>query len=256
MSKPDIANETTGIIQAELKEYGISSWVENRGKHIAVAWTYNGKARTLICARTPSDYRAILNQRGELRRMLKADGASCIKPQVLSFDHALSVPRNPPPRPDRLVMLEQTIDTLVDMMAELQHEQLALKERLANVRANVTLSFDTPSKVEAVLQDTPTMAIINAELAEPVTELGKLPVRRNERDERIIAALAEFNNWVHISEIVKKVSPSVATAKSREYAYSSVSAQLYRLKNIKGLVESGQRGFWKLTADTVREATA
>ena len=252
MARPNIANETTDMVQAELKKYGISSWIEDRGKHIAVAWTYKGKPRTLFCARTPSDYRAMLNQRAELRRMLRADGTTRTVSQVLSLDHALSAPKDPPPRPDRLVTLERTIDTLVDMMAELQHEHIALKERLANVRANVTLSFEPPSRAEAPLERQQEQVALT-----PVqVELPRLPIRRNERDERVLAALAEFNGWVHIADIVKKVAPSVANVKSRETAYSSVSAQLYRLKNIKGLVESGQRGFWKLTADTVREATA
>ena len=249
MSRPNIANETTDMVQAELKEYGINSWLEDRGKHIAVAWTFNGKPRTLICARTPSDYRAILNQRADCRRMLRADGATRLVPQVLTLEHALSPPKSVEPQATRLVSLERTIDVLVDMMAELQHEHVALKERLANLKGTVSFSFDSVAAKPEVFVEEITLAPVAAKAYSDVTLEGT-PRKRAAKGQRqglILSALAARGGWVSTADIVK-----AARGDTTEQA---VSAALHQLK-IKGLVENGQRGYWKLTADTVREATA
>ena len=59
---------------SELKSHGIEPIIVHGGKHIKVTWSYQGKNRTLVVPYTPSDYRAIRNNRSALRRILRQDG--------------------------------------------------------------------------------------------------------------------------------------------------------------------------------------
>lgn len=69
-----IHNECIEAAVKELEASGIEPTVRHGGKHIAVLWVHNGQERVFHTAATPSDYRAPLNVRSDIRRMLRNDG--------------------------------------------------------------------------------------------------------------------------------------------------------------------------------------
>jgi hypothetical protein len=57
-----------------LKSRGFVPIVSNGGRHLRIHWFDNGRRYTLYIPSTPSDYRARLNSRATLRRMLRNNG--------------------------------------------------------------------------------------------------------------------------------------------------------------------------------------
>lgn len=67
-------NECLDAALAELRAVGIEPIIEHGGKHILVKWAHNGCARLHTVPKTPSDWRTPLNNRSQIRSILKADG--------------------------------------------------------------------------------------------------------------------------------------------------------------------------------------
>lgn len=67
-------NDCTKAAFQELEAVGIKGRLEDRGKHQALVWQHQGAERQLIIAISPSDWRAPMATRSEIRKMLKADG--------------------------------------------------------------------------------------------------------------------------------------------------------------------------------------
>lgn len=69
-----ISNACIDAAVAELRACNIEPTISHGGKHIAIEWKHNGQNRTFTTAATPSDHRAPLNARTDVRRMLRNDG--------------------------------------------------------------------------------------------------------------------------------------------------------------------------------------
>lgn len=69
-----ISNECIEAAFAELRDVGIEPTVRPSGKHAAIVWLHGGIERVYYTALTPSDRRAHLNVRSDVRRILRADG--------------------------------------------------------------------------------------------------------------------------------------------------------------------------------------
>lgn len=70
-----MANEVVEAVLAELEAVGIKGRVEIGGKHHCVVWSPPvGADERTICASTPGDVRAVLNQRAYIRRKLREYG--------------------------------------------------------------------------------------------------------------------------------------------------------------------------------------
>lgn len=69
-----MTNECLDAALAELRGAGIEPRVEHGGKHIRILWECRGQSRMYVTASTPSDRRAHLNVRSDIRRMLRKDG--------------------------------------------------------------------------------------------------------------------------------------------------------------------------------------
>jgi Rha family phage regulatory protein len=67
-------NECVDSVLTELSAVGIEPTVEQGRKHIKIEWEHHGSPRTYVTATTPSDRRAHLNVRADVRRMLRLDG--------------------------------------------------------------------------------------------------------------------------------------------------------------------------------------
>lgn len=61
----------SGIVVAALQEEGLSCIVEPGRKHIKVRWFAHGRQHVYLCAKTPSDWRALMNCRSRIRRTLR-----------------------------------------------------------------------------------------------------------------------------------------------------------------------------------------
>jgi hypothetical protein len=57
-----------------LRARGFVPIVSNGGRHLRIRWFDNGRRYTLYIPSTPSDYRARLNSRATLRRILRSNG--------------------------------------------------------------------------------------------------------------------------------------------------------------------------------------
>lgn len=69
-----ISNECIEAACAELRAVGIEPTVRPSGKHAAIVWFHGDIERVYHTALTPSDRRAHLNVRSDVRRILRADG--------------------------------------------------------------------------------------------------------------------------------------------------------------------------------------
>lgn len=70
-----MANEVIEAVLVELETVGIKGRVEVGGKHHYVLWAApDGTQEKTVCASTPGDVRAVLNQRAYIRRKLREYG--------------------------------------------------------------------------------------------------------------------------------------------------------------------------------------
>lgn len=66
-------NECVAVAIKEIEEAGYKAKVEHRGKHLAVVWEQGGQPTTYFVPSSPSDRRAWLNCRADVRRMLRVE---------------------------------------------------------------------------------------------------------------------------------------------------------------------------------------
>lgn len=69
-----MSNECLDAAVAELNAVGITPDIMHGGKHIQIRWQIGGRDRMYVTAASPSDRRAHLNVRADMRRMLRKDG--------------------------------------------------------------------------------------------------------------------------------------------------------------------------------------
>jgi hypothetical protein len=62
-----------------LTEHGFAPFVE-QGRHIKVRWFDGERRQQFIIPRTPSDHRALLNSRSDLRRILRRSSTAAGRP--------------------------------------------------------------------------------------------------------------------------------------------------------------------------------
>lgn len=79
-------NDCLDAAMAELEAVGITPRVEHGGKHLHLVWDTDTGQRKYVTAVSPSDRRAPLNVRSDIRRMLREDG-------VIGSDAPAVVPR-------------------------------------------------------------------------------------------------------------------------------------------------------------------
>lgn len=67
-------NEALETAIQELEGHGITPEVWRGGKHYRLGWLYKGKKRCHTVPVSPSDHRSVLNNKTQLRRILRSDG--------------------------------------------------------------------------------------------------------------------------------------------------------------------------------------
>ena len=208
-------NELVSATLAELDRFGLKGEVGERGKHLEVSWTYpDGRSHFVIVARTASDYRAVLNARGEVRRQLRVAGITPPENKVIVLQKAFTLPKPTDYAAERLVQLEKDVEVLVDLVTELQGQLVEQQNRLNNIRVATTISFDAPQA-----------------LATPV--ITQQPKRQGGRSTAVLEALKD-GRWYNRNDLAATLGVDV----------KNVSSLLDVLKN-KGLVENGMAGMWR-----------
>lgn len=87
-----MANEVIEAVLAELDAVGIKGRVEIGGKHHYVVWAPpGGLPEKTVCASTPGDVRAVLNQRAFIRRRLREIGLLGAQDKAPDVDAPASV---------------------------------------------------------------------------------------------------------------------------------------------------------------------
>lgn len=93
-------NPCLDAVTRELILANIHYKVEDLGKHLSVLWWHDKRPRRVTVARTPSDWRAPLNDRSIVRRLLREDGIDIdalpkAPPRVATLEQALAAPKDP-----------------------------------------------------------------------------------------------------------------------------------------------------------------
>jgi Rha family phage regulatory protein len=87
MMSSSLKNPCVEAAMVELTACGITPLVRHTGKHVALVWSRgDGVERTFVTSATPSDFRAPLNSRTEIRRMLREDGLIVTESAALAGD--------------------------------------------------------------------------------------------------------------------------------------------------------------------------
>lgn len=89
-------------ICAELDAVGIEYAVNHGGKHIRIEWEHAGEPRLMVCALTPSDRRAHMNSRSDVRAILRTDGLIG-DGEIAPVEHLLTVRSGEPVADSRMI---------------------------------------------------------------------------------------------------------------------------------------------------------
>ena len=229
-------NDVTETIVRELKLHGITPTLMNGGKHNKILWEAEGNKRVYVAPITPSDFRARLNARAEVRRMLREDGVSAVvetKPTVL--ERAMTVQAQPDPLGVRVAQLEAEVNALTEIVLE----QLAMTPPQPVIEVSVqgaTLKVVEPLAKAENAQPEPVRTFAHVNNWEPVK--GPLPTpapagKKGAVMDAILKAMS-FDRVHRASELVREVGrPS-----------GHISSTLMYLEK-KGLVEKLGRGEWR-----------
>jgi len=223
-------NELVDVTLEELAKFGLKGTVEDRGKHLGIVWSYNNQEHTTIVARTPSDHRAYLNCRGDVRRQLRNANVQKPPAEVVQFQRAMQLPKPTDNGHVKLANLERDFEALLDLTVDLQTQLALLQAKLSNAKVTITFDGAKPSYVIP---------------AEVVAKLGASTPRKL-RTESTTSGLSLLDKlatgrWTSLAELV---SPNCST-KSLEY--QRTTSMLHYLKKL-GKVENGQRGMWRKVA--------
>ena len=113
-------------------------------KHDRISWYYNGQKRSFTVPISPSDHRSSLNNKAQLRRLLRQDGLLVRKKSVAEKPHPIQekgrgvskdIDRRLKAIEDGLVELNKRIkaaegDTLIEMFGGLERELNGIKDFL------------------------------------------------------------------------------------------------------------------------------
>lgn len=238
-------NEEVEAVLRELDAYGLKGRILPLSKHIAVTWALaDGRTRSQVCPLTGSDRRGWLNARARVRRQLREDGVVRPSPEKRILEKALSLPKPSESGDVRLARLEQDNEALLDWLLEMQDSVQQLKQMLLGATATVTLNFGQlqAARTESLEEE----VVAEGKLPAPQPPKTFPPLRRGQPDV-VLGVLS--NNWQHLNEIEKAVNLI------QHVNRASMGTVLSRLKR-DGMVESGQRGYWRLAPGVRVNGTA
>jgi hypothetical protein len=220
-------NETVDRIIDELERHGLKGVVGERGKHLEIAWETPLGRRFVIAPRTPSDWRAGMNLRSDLRKLLKADNIQPKAINDLSFQRAMSLPKLVEPKEH---VLQKDVEALVDLVFELQSQVADLSSKLSSIKIVSTIQFGDAPKVE-IEQGSPIAA--HEEPKSNFSYVRQGPFRQGSKQADICNLLTE--QFQHVSVVANHFKDT-----NIKYIYTT----LFKAKKA-GFAESGLRGMWR-----------
>jgi hypothetical protein len=141
-------NELTDIAMNELKAHGIKGQMrDTQGGHIEIAWQVvpEKEVRRIVVAKTASDWRARMNTRADVRRLLRADNVTLkvtqSKPKkavALKVEQAMSLPQEMLPIP--VAALRSEVGDLTELV-------LRLTKIVTGVRDTIAAYVPKPAEV-------------------------------------------------------------------------------------------------------------
>jgi len=217
-------HEHIDLLLDELERYGLRGEVADRGKHLEVAWQTPHGRRFVITARTPSDWRAGLNTRSTLRKLLRADNLQLKQVSELTFQKAMSLPKQ---GISRELVLQNDVAALTDLVFEMHQQIAALQEQNAALNDRMN-SITIVSRIEFASPDDGASI---ARLADEETTQSS-PFRQGSTQAKIFACLTyQFKLF---SDILKEAGID------KKYVASTLS----KAKRL-GYAENGLRGMWR-----------
>jgi hypothetical protein len=113
-------NEHLAAVLSELAKCGVEPRVFNGGKHQRVEWQIPNKPRRVTTiSGSPGDVRGLLNLRSQVRRALRADGATPRDSNRRTIQQILVPSPAAEPPPPRVERLEREVVELQDLVVEL-----------------------------------------------------------------------------------------------------------------------------------------
>lgn len=211
-------NEITDLIIAELDRYGLKGKIVDLSKRLAVEYETPEGSRRITCAKTPSDWRAGMNQRSQLRRMLREDGMQIVEQSPTSFVKAMSLPKESlVSSVSRERAMQKDIEVLSDLAFDIDEKLDKLISKLESITVVSTV--------------TSTLGIVDQPEYQPPPDIRE----KVKRGEVSVLSVMTFE-YTDVREIIRKMG-NMVTGKS-------IRAQLqYNLK--KGRVERGLRGQYR-----------
>jgi len=168
-------SELVEVATAELKPHGIKPKITyTNGGHIEIAWRLvpEKELRRVITSRTGSDWRARMNIRAEVGRLLRADNVTLKqepKPKKhLELAKALNLPQEVVPLPDQISALRGEVADLTELMVRVYKGVGTLREAVTaqapppppqplnsrSVKIKEYLSLDRWLSLSALARDT------------------------------------------------------------------------------------------------------
>lgn len=174
------ADTELAVVKRELALYGIKPEVETTGgNHIKVSWQIAGKARrSMTVANTGSDWRGPLNERANVRRLLREDNVQlAIARETNGNGHAHPKPAATPllhqaiAVPVETVPLPKQIEALRAEAADLTDAVVAMMAQVDDIQRTVQGMWDALGsdigEIMAMLKPAPAPAPAPAPIAAP-----------------------------------------------------------------------------------------
>ncbi|MGY8661747.1 hypothetical protein Q3C01_05180 [Bradyrhizobium sp. UFLA05-109] len=151
------SNELTEIALNELKLHGVKGQTrDTNGGHIEIAWQVvpEKEVRRVFVAKTTSDWRARMNTRAEVRKLLRADNVTLksqnekqLRPKPQPLTKALELPQ-----PDAIVPIPDQMKALRGEVADLTELVLRLTKIATGMREVLTTHVPKPQPAAPVMK--------------------------------------------------------------------------------------------------------
>jgi hypothetical protein len=147
------------VATAELKQHGIKPQITyTNGGHIEIAWRVvpEKELRRIITSKTGSDWRARMNIRAEVRRLLKADNVMTLKrnepkpKKHHELTKALNLPQQVVPIPDQIAALRGEVADLTELMLRVAKGVSVVREAVAAQAPSPPLAPEPPPSSRSV----------------------------------------------------------------------------------------------------------
>lgn len=238
-------NEELEAVLAELSKFGLKGRTEQLAKHLRVEWALpSGVTQHVTVAISGSDWRAMVQQRTRVRRMLREAGIlEPIKP-ARTLERALSLPEPVKDQSERIASLEKDVAELMAWCLELSEATKSSTHALSQAPQPAVppavldlqnLSFVGTIVLKPQVGSATLSAAIPVVPKSRIAPLGQLSVKA-----QVFNALT--SSWKSRAELLKVVA----------CAPGPLGSALDALKKA-GKVESGQRGYWRRTVQARAE---